>query len=865
MKKSRYKKIVQIVVPIIVILLILPLAIGYGLFYNMTRAPLPQHSGEIKVAGLQDTVEVLRDKWGIPHIYAKNMYDLFFAQGYTQAQDRWWQMEFWRHIGNGRIGELVGKKNALLGTDIFIRTLGWRRVAEKEIQICDEESLARLQAFADGVNAYIISRKPGKLALEYSILKSIGIDIKIEPWTPVDTLVFGKMMAWDLGPSENYETHRATLYELLGQEMTDQLLTPPWPFGKRPTIIRYDELPKADGPRWDRQSTAFKECDGLDMLLTGQLSTSDSLPSISLVFGKSGGAGSNNWVVSGRMTKSGKPLLANDPHLKAQMPSIWYEIGLHYRPENGEAPADLVGFTFSVTPGIIIGHNNFIAWGVTNVGPDVFDLYRIRVNPNNPLQYEWNGQWRDMTVYEETIRFGNGVEPVTVKIRETHLGPIINDNKIDKETGEILGFNNEDPLALRWTALEPGTLMQAITRLNKATNWDEFRKALSYWDVPSQNFIYADVNGNIGYQMPGRIPIRAKNHSGLIPAPGWTDEFVWKGFIPFNDLPSVFNPERGYIATANQAVVPPEYYDHLEKKLGKGLNYIFGREWNYGYRGQRIEELLKKLAPHTVDTFQSILADNKLLSAEEVMPYLAKLKFDDARLTETRDWLLNWDCQCNADSPQAALYAQFWASLIRNLYYDQLGGVYNPDGYSREMWATALLMEQPDNVWWDDTRTKEIVEKRDDILIRSFKEGYAGTVATLGKDPSKWKWGELHTVTFISSPLGQSGIGFIEKIVNRGPFPTGGSSDTVNNAAWSIETGNFTVTAWLASMRMIVDLGDFTESVAIHTTGQSGHPYSKHYDDMIGLWLNMKYHPMLWTREQVEKAIANRLILTPGK
>lgn len=865
MKKSRSKKIVQIVVPIIVVLLILPLAIGYGLFYNMTRAPLPQHSGEIKVAGLQDTVEVLRDKWGIPHIYAKNMYDLFFAQGYTQAQDRWWQMEFWRHIGNGKIGELVGRKNALLGTDIFIRTLGWRRVAEKEIQLCDEESLARLQAFADGVNAYIMSRKPGKLALGYSILKSIGIDIKIEPWTPVDTLVFAKMMAWDLGPSENYETHRATLYELLGQEMTDQLLTPPWPFGKKPTIIRYDELPKADGPRWDRQSTAFKECDGLDMLLTGQLSTSDSLPSISLVFGKSGGAGSNNWVVSGRMTKSGKPLLANDPHLKAQMPSIWYEIGLHYRPENGEAPADLVGFTFSVTPGIIIGHNNFIAWGVTNVGPDVFDLYRIRVNPNNPLQYEWNGQWRDMTVYEETIRFGNGAEPVTIKIRETHLGPIINDNKIDKETGEILGFNNEDPLALHWTALEPGTLMQAITRLNKATNWDEFRKALSYWDVPSQNFIYADVNGNIGYQMPGRIPIRAKNHSGLIPAPGWTDEFAWKGFIPFNDLPSVFNPERGYIATANQAVVPPEYYDHLEKKLGKGLNYIFGLEWNYGYRGQRIEELLKKLAPHTVDTFQSILADNKLLSAEEVMPYLATLKFDDARLTETRDWLLKWDCQCNADSPQAALYAQFWASLIRNLYYDQLGGVYNPDGYSREMWATVLLMEQPDNVWWDDTRTKEIVEKRDDILIRSFKEGFAGTIATLGKDPSKWKWGELHTVTFISSPLGQSGIGFIEKIVNRGPFPTGGSSDTVNNAAWSIETGNFTVTAWLASMRMIVDLSDFTKSVAIHTTGQSGHPYSKHYDDMIGLWLNMKYHPMLWTREQVEKAIANRLILTPGK
>lgn len=864
MTKSRSKKIIQIVVPVIVVVLILPVAFGYGWFYNMTRSPLPQHSGEIKVAGLQDTVEILRDKWGVPHIYAKNMYDLFFAQGYTQAQDRWWQMEFWRHIGNGRSEELVGKKDALLGTDIFIRTLGWRQVAEKEIQTCDEESLGRLQAFADGVNAYIMSRQPSKLALEYSILKLTGIDIKVEPWTPVDTLVFSKMMAWDLGPSENYERERVTLYELLGREMTDQLLTPPWPFGKRPTIVKYDELPIVDATKWD-YPRVFKNSEGLDLLLNEEVSVSKPLPSISLIFGKSRGIGSNNSVVSGRMTKSGKPLLANDPHLKAQMPSIWYEIGLHYRPTSGEAPADLVGFTFSVTPGIIIGHNNFIAWGVTNLGPDVFDLYRIRVNPANPLQYEWNGQWRDMTVYEETIRFGDGAEPVTIKIRQTHLGPIINDNRVDKETGEVLGFNNEDPVALCWTALEPGTLMQSVTKLNKATNWDEFRKALSYWDVPSQNFIYADVEGNIGYQMPGRIPIRARDHTGLIPAPGWTDEFEWKGFVPFDELPSVFNPKRGYIATANQAVIPPAYYAYLEEKLGQGLNYTFSLEWNYGYRGQRIEELLGKMAPHSIDTFQAILGDNKLVSAEELMPYVANLKFDDAELTQARDWLLKWDYQCNADSPQAALYSQFWASLIRNLYYDQLGDVYKPEGYSREMWATALLMEQPDNAWWDDIKTKDVIEKRDDILIRSFKEGYANTVATLGKDRSKWKWGDLHTVTFVSSPLGQSGIGLIEKMVNRGPFPTGGSSDTVNNASWGVASGNFTVSGWLSSMRMIVDLGDLTKSVTIHTTGQSGHPYSKHYDDMIDLWRNMKYHPMLWTREQVERAAINKLILKPGK
>src|SRR4030042_990275 len=507
-----------------------------------------------------------------------------------------------------------------------------------------------------------MGREPGELALEYSILGLTGIDVKIEPWTLSDTLVFGKLMAWDLGPSNNNEQDRATLYELLGQEMADQLFTPPWPFGERPTIVQLEDLPIADSTEGTQASSRGK-CADTDILLTN-----NPLPSMRLVFESGQGIGSNNWVVSGKMTKSGMPLLANDPHLSIQMPSIWYEIGLHCHPANGESPLDMVGYAFAVTPGIIIGHNNSIAWGVTNVGPDVFDLYRIRVNPNNPLQYEWNGTWRDMTVREEAIYFGDGAEPITIQVRETHLGPVINDNEIDEETGDIMGFNNEDPLALRWTALEPSPLMQSVTKLNKATNWEEFRDALQYWDVPSQNFVYADTKGNIGYQTPGRIPIRAKNDSGLVPSPGWTDEFEWKGFIPFDDLPRVFNPERGYIATSNQAVVSMEYYDQLAKKLGEGLNYTISREWDYGYRAQRVIDLLKEKAPNTVSTFQSIQGDNKLISAEEMMPYLADLKFADSELTEARDWLLKWDYQGGMNSPQAALYAEFWGSLMNNLF-----------------------------------------------------------------------------------------------------------------------------------------------------------------------------------------------------
>jgi penicillin amidase len=858
MKKARSRKIVQIVVPVVVVVIILPLVAGYAWFHNVTRAPLPQHSGELRVAGLQDNVEILRDGWGIPHIYAKNMHDLAFAQGYTQAQDRWWQMEFWRHVGSGRIEELVGKKDALLSTDIFIRTLGWRHVAESELSLCDEETLSQLRAFTDGVNAYIMSREPGKLALEYSILGLTGINVKIEPWTPADTLVFGKMMAWDLGPSNNSEEDRATLYELLGQEMADQLFTPPWPFGERPTIVQPEDLPIAG-------STEGAQVSGKDKFTdTDVMLANNAMPSMNLVFEPGQGIGSNNWVVSGKMTKSGMPLLANDPHLGIQMPSIWYEIGLHCHPANGESPLDMTGFTFAVTPGIIIGHNNSIAWGVTNVGPDVFDLYRIRVNPSNPLQYEWNGTWRDMTVREETVYFGNGAEPITIKVRETHLGPIINDNQMDEETGNIMGFNNEDPLALCWTALEPGTLFQTLTKLNKATDWGEFRNALRYWDVPSQNFVYADTKGNIGYQTPGRIPIRAENDSGLVPAPGWTDEFEWKGFIPFDDLPSVFNPERGYIATSNQAVVPMEYYNQLANKLGGGLNYAISREWDYGYRAQRIVELLKEKVPHTISTFQSIQGDNKLISAGELMPYLANLKFNNTELTEARDWLLEWDCQCGMDSPQAALYAEFWARLVNNLFVDQLTEDMIIRGGDREMRAIFLLMDKPNNAWWDDIATEGVVETRDDILVRSFSEAYANTVAALGKNHNNWRWGDLHTATFVSNPLGQSGISLIENMVNRGPFATSGSTGTVNNTVWYTNSGDFSV-KWVPSMRMIVDLGDFSNSVAIHTTGQSGHPYSKHYDDMIELWRNIKYHPMLWSTEQVEAAAVDRLVLEPSK
>ena len=859
-KKGSACKVVWIT--LITILAIIVLLSGGGFIYinYLTNAPLPQIDGQLKAKGLKDNVEVIRDPYGIPHIYAKNLHDLFFAQGYTQAQDRWWQMEFFRKTCGGRIEELTGKKVSLVSSDIYLRTFGWYKVAEKEYSLLTPEDRTRMDAFAEGINSYISGRSPQELSVNYSILGLTGVKFKIEPWTVMDTLVFGKLMAWDLGYSGDQEITRSKLYSILGAEMTEEWLTPPWPYGQKPTIIQPEDIQAMDKSAGTRIQIGAEKPDY--NFAAGVQIYDDPKPDLSWLMGDPAGIGSNNWVVAGGNTQSGKPLLANDPHLGIQMPSIWYEIGLHCPDDGKGQPVDVVGFTFAPNPSVVIGHNNNIAWGVTNVYPDVHDHYQIKVNPDNPLQYEWNGKWRDMTVRDETLNFGDGKPPLTFKVRETHLGPIINDNKYDSKTGELKGFNNKDPLALHWTALEPGTIQLAINGIDAAKNWDDFRNALKYWDVPSQNCIYADKNGNIGYQTPGKIPIRAKNHSGLLPVPGWTDEYEWKGYIPFDLLPRSYNPPRGFVVTANQAVVPPEYYNFLQKQLDPDFNYNLSYEWNYGYRGQRINELIKQLAPHTITTFQAIQGDNKYLSADEILPYLANLKFDDPALTEARDWLLKWDHFFNVDSPQGALYAEFWMKLVNNTFQGKLGDVIKSTGDSRDMWAVNLLLQKPNDLWWDDPSTKDKIETRDDMLAKSFKEGYEAAVAILGKDRSQWKWGKLHTATFVSNPLGASGIGPIESLVNKGPFPAGGGTDAVNAVRWKVNTGNFTATN-IPSMRMIIDMSDMSKSVCMNNTGQSGNPGSPWYGDMIDSWRNIKYHPMLWTRQQVDAAAAHKLVLAP--
>ena len=805
----------RLILAIVIFVLILGL-LGFGSGVVLVRRHWPKVEGTIQIEGLKGEVTVIRDSWGIPHIYASNVHDLFLAQGYVQAQDRFWQMEFSRRIGSGRLAEILGKP--AIESDKFIRTVGWHRAAAQDLEGLDAESLAVLKSYSDGINAYTTGNS-GRLGLEFTLLGLIGTRFEPEPWTPYHTVTWAKVMAWDLGGNMNNELLRARIATHVGERSLD-ILVPGFP-DEHPVIVEY----QAGG------------------------ATLDAIPEVayqSFLFGEGEGIGSNSWVIAGSRTDTGMALLANDPHLGIQMPAIWYEMGLHCEPLTAVCPYDVAGASFPGVPGVIIGHNGSIAWGVTNLGPDVQDLYIERVNPQNPNQYEYQGDWLDMEIVQEIVHIAGQDDPEVVNVRITRNGPIINDVVGGAQDDWTFGWQ---PLSLSWTALEGGemTLVRSVLLINQAQNWDEFRYALSLWDVPSQNFVYADVEGNIGYQSPGRIPIRSKG-DGSIPVPGWTGEYEWVGYIPFDELPRAYNPPEGYIVTANNAVVGSDY------------PYFLSRDWDYGYRAQRIVDMIEARTSISIEDIQAMHGDSKPLWAQDVLPYITALSSDHPRIAEAITLLQSWDGRSLRDSAAAALFESFRIQVVRLMFEDELGDLL----YTRAAHALsqALVNElfDPNSVWFNNINTAE-VEGRDDILLQALQSAVEELSAELGNDMSKWQWGSLHTATFTNAALGQSGIGPIESIFNRGPVAVDGTIATVYNTSYSMASP-YTVRT-VPSYRQIVDLGDLSNSLAIHTTGQSGHPFHRHYDDMIDPWRNIEYHPFLFERVNVEADAQNILTLKP--
>ena len=793
-----------------------------GTYNLLTHRPQPQKSGTLHIQGLHEPVEIITDTYGIPHIYAQTEDDLFFAQGYIHAQERLWQMELNRRLGSGRLSELFG--DMLLETDRFCRRLGMHRSAEAEVKRLPASHLRILDAYARGINIFIAFNE-GKLPVEFTLLR-----FQPDPWKPADTLQWGKMMGWSLGGNWETEITRARLVAKLGVERAAQL------------EAGYD----ASHPLIIPPGVEYQ---GINSGLREQYEQIQELSGFSM-FG-----GSNNWVVDGTMTETGAPILCNDPHLGQAVPSIWYECHLV------AGDLNVTGVSFPGAPGIILGHNQHIAWGATNAVSDVQDLYIEKFNPENPDQYEYQGKWEEAEIIREEIRVKGQDQPVIEKVRVTRHGPIITSFLQTSDGKEDASKTQEIPLALRWTGLEHCSIISAIANFNRATNWEEFRNALRDWDLPPQNFVYADDQGNIGYVMAGIIPIRNKGQA-LLPSPGWTGDYEWTGYIPFDELPQIYNPEQHFIVTANNRVVDDSY------------PYYITNEWLNGYRAQRIRDLLTSKGKLTLANMAEIQGDQYSLPAVEIVPYLLKMSGETQLEKTALEILRAWDYVLAPTSIAAAIYTKFFNKLEHIFLNTLLGddealkhgymGVGSnilavTNGYaSRNKPLLIRLLKQHDDSWFENSTITNGPKSWDSVIKVAFKAALDELREHLGSNILNWHYGSIHKMTY-NHPLGA--VKALERFFNRGPYPVGGDIDTVNMGASLPNNPEVVIT--VPSFRQIADLSDLSRSLSIHAPGQSGLPASKHYDDLIQLWMKLEYHPMLFTRKAIEENAEGTLNMLP--
>jgi penicillin amidase len=821
----------------------------------VVRRPLPQTDGEVEVPGLAASVEVVRDDHDIPQLYADSDADLMFAQGYVHAQERFFEMDFRRHVTAGRLSEIFGPDT--LETDKLIRTMGWRRVAEEEWALLEPATRDALTSYAAGVNAYVSDRSPSQLAVEYSVLGLTGLDYTPEEWEPIDSLAWLKAMAWDLRGNMEAEVDRVLL-SLDHTEDEIAQLWPEYPFADHPPIVEgggvvdgvFEQNATGNATRNPRRPAYPPEVvDALE----GVRDVVEAMPEL---VGSGRGIGSNSWVVDGEHSATGAPLLANDPHLGISQPGIWMQMGLHCREVSDACTLDTSGFTFSGVPGVIIGHNADIAWGFTNLGPDVTDLFLEQTEGDD--RYVRDGSTEAMDVRTETIEV-RGEDDVELRVRETVHGPLISDVSSQFAT---VGANapTDEPgergsgyaVALAWTALQPSPTADAILALNRASDWDSFRAAAADFAVPAQNLVYADREGHIGYQSPGRIPIRRGGNDGTMPVEGWVSANDWTGdYIPFDGLPSVLDPEEGFIVTANQAVIDEDY------------PYLLTKDWDYGYRSTRIREALVEEGELSVEEMAQLQLDSTNPMAETLVPYLLDVeRLPRGYYRNAQDLLRDWDFTQPADSAAAAYFNVVWRQVLELTFHDDLRQRTWPDGGDRWFSVVGALLDDPASRWWDDSDTTDKVETRDDVLRAALVAARDELTRRQARDPHLWEWGRLHRMNLHSATLGESGVGLVERLFNRDGWEVGGGSSIVDATSWNAVDG-YEVTA-APSMRMVVSLADWDDSRWINLTGVSGHPASSHYTDQTELYVDGRTLPWAYTRDAVEAAADDTLVLEPA-
>ncbi len=765
------------------------IAISLAGIYGYLRSTLPDYDGKITVPGLAREVEIIRDSYGMPHIYAKTDQDGFYALGYSMAQDRLFHMDIVRRAARGKLAEVLGK--SLVPVDKLFRTITANKTVEEIVEEYPDEVLVAMKAYTDGVNYYLKNHK-GTLPIEFKIL-----GYQPEPWDYTDAAAVHYYMAWDLNGAFDHEMLNAAVVRKVGHKLASQIF-PSYPKGY-PTILP--------------EGTA-----ALNFLKTLNLARS--------YLGTVGGGASNSWVISGKKSITGQPIMANDPHLGHGIPGIWYEAHI-ITPSLNVSGCYIPGNPFAV-----IGANQHVAWGFTNVMADDADFYIEKINPNNPDQYLYKGKWENMRVKNETIKIKGGQE-VNLTIKLTRHGPIINSVNDYKEP-------EGTALAMRWTAYEQ-LKVKAFHDLNVAKDIYDIEKAAEHFKCPGQNWVYADDKGNIGFWAAVAIPIR-NGFSGSLPVPGWDGQYEWQGYVPTDQQPHMRNPERGWIATANNKHVSDDYPHSISHYYAMPDRYV------------RIKEMLTAKDKLGVDDFKKIQGDYFVVLAREWVPLFLEamrvVKLSDNE-QQSLTVLENWDMVASANQVAPTIFHATINFIVKNTFKKRLGDeLYKQYIKNKFMVFNSMrnLVNHGNADWFDDPDTTAR-ENFKDVITLSFREAVEYLENNMSSNIKDWKWGEIHTIT-LKHPFGRSSA-VMAHFLNIGPFPIGGSFSTVNPQAYNMNEDNLWNIKSGASLRYITDFANRKNSFRVIPAGISGNFMSPHFDDQAELWRKIKYRPFVLDENSV--------------
>jgi penicillin G amidase len=755
-------------------------AIG-ALWHWLARRPLPKTKGTIELAGLAGPVRVRRDRWGVPHVEAGSAADLWFAEGFCHGQDRLWQLDFYRRVVCGRVSEFAGEEG--LPIDRLMRTLGIRRVAEREEAALEPELRALLERFCEGVNAAAANATAPPFEMQL-------LRLEFEPWRPADILGLGKLLAFGLSTNWEKELLRSDMTRELGPELAARL-DPGYP---------------ADSPI---VTTEPWSGDGLEL--------AEQIDAIRRGIGLAAEAsGSNNWAVSGALSATGSPLLAGDPHLPPSMPGIWYQVGLTL------GDRTVRGASLPGMPGVYMGQNDDVAWTFTNVMADVQDLFVERIEGD---RYRFEDDWRPLEVVREEIAVKGRATPEVLDVRLTHHGPIVN---------EALGADDAEPLALRWIALDRPTAFEGMFELHEIASGPELVAKLEGHTSPASNLVWADRHGSIGYKLIGRLPLRRGGCPDL-PKPAWSGEFEWDGTVPYEELPEEIDPERGFLITANNRIVGDEYPHHITS------------DWLDGYRARRIEELLRASDEHDLEGFEAMQSDNLSIPGLEAARRLGRLSPTGQRELSAIERLRSWDGRLDPGTVAGTIYQAFLLRLGREFaraaigdrdlcerWLDRADNGFTPHVTSPWRWHSHLMK------LWEEGDDELIGRPWDDLVLEALAGALDDLGDRFGPDPDGWRWGRIHEMEF-PHPLGEANP-LLRRLLNR-RLKAGGAQETVSQIAYDPNDPYKAV--WAPSWRMVADPTDPGRSRWQMFTGQSGHPASPHYDDLQADWLEGRTQPMV--------------------